>query len=328
MFGRRVDRVPTRARRGHVATAGVAVLLLTACAASGPPRLDRSSGVSPARFVEIAVFADVSCDPASPYWNGGAGDATHCRMKSVSHQIGRLDPDLLLLAGDAQYEYGTPAAYTKSYDRFFGKFRSITYPVSGNHDWGTPGARGFFGYFAGRGPTPKRPWYSVDVPLGASTVHIVGLDSNCPEVGGCGNGSRQHRWLRHDLATHPATCTVAFWHHPFQNSGAYAGDPTVKAYARPLWRTAARHGVDVILNGHDHMYERFAPRNHMRQFTVGTGGKSHYLVTHVASGSRFRDDRHFGVLDLRFTVGGGYAWHFVTARGQVRDRGSGVCGNH
>ncbi len=164
---------------------------------------------------------------------------------------------------------------------------------------------------------PKSGWYSY--ALGA--WHVVVLNSNCAKVGGCERGSPQWRWLRADLAAHRNRCTLAYWHHPRFSSGVHGSDVT---YA-PFWSLLARAKADVVLQGHDHDYERFAPLNGIRSFVVGTGGKSHYPTLWPRSGSIVRNSSTFGVLRLTLRPTG-YAWKFVPVPGGAfTDAGTASC---
>jgi hypothetical protein len=147
------------------------------------------------------------------------------------------------------------------------------------------------------------------------------LNSNCSRIGGCGVGSPQERWLRRDLAAHPARCTVAYWHHPRWSSGLHGSDRTMAV----LWRTLARGGVDVVLSGHDHHYERFAPIDGIRSFVVGTGGRSLYPVLWRLPASRALNVTTFGVLRLTLRPTS-YDWRFVPVAGSTyTDAGRAAC---
>ena len=166
------------------------------------------------------------------------------------------------------------------------RFRGRTRAALGNHEYGSAGARPAKAYFR----LPNRGYYSYD--LGA--WHVVVLNSNCAPAGGCADGSPQQRWLAADLARSTARCTLGYWHHPRFSSGLHGSDRTMAA----LWRTLARAGADVVLAGHDHHYERFAPIDGIRSFVVGTGGRSHYPVLWRVRGSQVVNDTTFGVLRL------------------------------
>jgi hypothetical protein len=125
--------------------------------------------------------------------------------------------------------------------------------VPGNHDYHVPGASGYYNYFGANAGDPQKGYYSYNV----GAWHIVVLNSNCNKIGGCGPESTQEQWLRADLAANPSVCTLAYWHHPLFTSGKHGNDTAV----RPLWQTLYDAGADVVLTGHDHDYERFAPQD-------------------------------------------------------------------
>ena len=147
------------------------------------------------------------------------------------------------------------------------------------------------------------------------------LNSNCARVGGCDVGSPQWRWLRSDLATHPTRCTLAYWHHPRFSSGLHGSTTSMAA----LWDLLARAHADVVLAGHDHDYERFAPQSGIRSFVVGTGGASAYPVVFPIRGSVVHRSGVFGVLRLRLRPGA-YDWRYLPAGGATfADAGSSSC---
>jgi 3',5'-cyclic AMP phosphodiesterase CpdA len=198
-------------------------------------------------------------------------------------------------------------------------------PSPGNHEYQSRGGSGYYDYFGARAGPGRRGWYSWD--LGA--WHLVSLNGNCGKVG-CGPGSGQERWLRADLAAHPARCTLAYWHQPRFSSGlhgSYAG-------VAPLWRALQVAGADVVLSGHDHDYERFAPqtdaarRDDARgivEFVVGTGGVNHYPVFRHAPNSVTHSNFTFGVLALTLRPTS-YSWRFLPERGATyTDAGSASC---
>jgi acid phosphatase type 7 len=269
----------------------------------------------------VVAVGDIACSPSDPHFNGGRGTQDYCRQQAVGRLAARQHPDALLLLGDEQYERGAYAAFRRSFRPAFGALRSVTHPAPGNHEYGTPNARGYFRYFGHRARPNGHSWYSYSV----GSWHVISLNSNCAYIGGCGRSSAEGKWLRADLRRHHAArCTIAYWHHPLHSSGAYATSADTKAAARPLWRAVSSHGVDIVLNGHDHIYERFAPIDGVRQFIVGTGGRSHYTVHKVAAKSRYRLTGHFGVLVLHLRKGS-YRWSFVTTAHHVRDHGVGTC---
>jgi acid phosphatase type 7 len=229
----------------------------------------------------------------------------------------------VLVLGDLQYEDGTAAGFRQVYDPTWGRVRSITHPAIGNHEYESGGG-GYFDHFGAAAGPQGEGWYSFD--LGA--WHLVALNSNCDRVG-CGTGSVQERWLAADLAAHPNRCTLAFWHHPRWSGGEHGDDPLVA----PLLQDLYAAGADVVLNGHDHDYERFAPLDPagapdpargLREFVVGSGGRSHYRVTPSARTQAYTDAT-FGVLELTLRRTG-YDWSFrPEAGGRWTDTGSAGC---
>ena len=242
-----------------------------------------------------------------------AGDIASCRSsgdEQTAAVVART-PGTVAVLGDAVYERGTAAEFRDCYS--WRRFRGRTRAALGNHEYGSPGARPAKAYFR----LPDRGYYSYE--LGA--WHVVVLNSNCGPAGGCAEGSPQQRWLANDLERSPARCTLAYWHHPRYSSGLHGSDETMAA----LWRTLARGGADVVLAGHDHHYERFAPLNGIRSFVVGSGGRSHYPVLWRLPRSEVVNDTTFGVLRLTLRAGA-YDWRFLPVAGaSFRDDGSGSC---
>lgn len=286
----------------------------TATAAAGPP-----TRLAPRVTGPILVAAgDVACPPGMPRTR------TQCNQANTAALVARLHPDAVAALGDLQYETGALAAFRGSFDPTWGRFGARLHPALGNHEYGTPGAAGYFATFGARAGRPGEGWYSYAL----GSWHVVVLNANCDEVG-CGAGSPQQRWLAADLARHPARCTLAYWHQPRFSSGLHGPDMAVA----PLWRTLQAAGADVVLSGHDHDYERFAPqtdagrlspRHGMVQFVVGGGGRSLYPILFTRPNSRARAST-FGV--LRLVLGrDAYAWRFVGEPGErFRDAGVERC---
>jgi calcineurin-like phosphoesterase family protein len=281
----------------------------------------------------IAAAGDIACDPGAPDYNGGAGTLSTCRHKYTSDLLVGGGFDAVLTLGDNQYPSGTLAQYLGSYDPTWGRVKQVTFPIPGNHEYADPGASGYFDYFNGAGNTTGRAgtrghgYYSY----GIGEWHVIALNSNCSKVGGCGQGSPEEQWLRGDLAAHPASCTLAYWHHPRFNSGAQHGnDPAMGAF----WKALYDADAELVLNGHEHVYERFAPQDPsanadpgvgIRQFTVGTGGHSHDGPGAIQANSQVLDYSSFGVLTLELGPTS-YEWRFVPEVGSTfTDSGAGVC---
>jgi acid phosphatase type 7 len=274
----------------------------------------------------IAAAGDIACDPADASFNGGQGTASACRMKATSDLMLGLGLTAVLTLGDNQYENGTLAKYQASYDPSWGRLNAIVRPVPGNHEYLTAGAAGYFSYFGAAAGDPAQGYFSYDL----GSWHLIALNSNCAAVGGCGAGSPQEQWLAADLAAHAGTCTLAYWHHPRFSSGPHGNDATSDAF----WQTLYGAGADVVLNGHDHVYERFAPQSPagaadpaqgIRQFTVGTGGKNLTGISVVRPNSEVRNASAFGVLEMTLHPNG-YTWRFLSASGgAVLDQGASLC---
>jgi calcineurin-like phosphoesterase family protein len=286
----------------------------------------RRTIAQPATTQVIAAAGDIACDPGSPSFQHLEGAADACHMRATANLLTKVDPVVVLTLGDNQYENGTLAKYRRSYDPTWGRLKDRTRPAPGNHEYRTPGAAGYFDYFGAAAGSRSAGWYSFDV----GAWHLIALNSECANVGGCGKGSRQERWLRADLAAHPSACTLAYWHKPRFSSGLHGDDPTYTAFWRALY--AAR--ADVVLVGHDHDYERFAPQRPdgaldpargIREFVVGTGGKTHYGFRTIRRNSQVRNTGTFGVLRLALRPGS-YDWRFLPEPGKhFTDAGHASC---
>ena len=253
----------------------------------------------------------------------GAGDIAECDLPGAEATARLLDriPGTVFTTGDHAYYRGSPDEFARCYEPTWGRHRTRTRPTPGNHDYETPGAFGYFDYF-GETAAPAAPgFYSFD--LGA--WHIISLNSNIA----IGDGSAQLSWLRRDLTVNRARCTLAFWHHPLFSSGTNGPDPRVRA----VWDVLYLEDVEVVVNGHEHTYERFGPQHPsgrpdaargIRQFVVGTGG------AHLSQWSAVRPNSEarasvWGVLKLTLQDAG-YTWEFLPVAGEsFRDSGSDVC---
>jgi acid phosphatase type 7 len=258
----------------------------------------------------------------------GAGDIGRCDDRSdrkTARLVGKI-PGTVFTLGDSAYPDGTREQFRDCYDPTWGKYKKRTRPTAGNHDYHTAGAKPYFNYFRWRAGRP-RGYYSYD----RGAWHIVALNSNCEEVGGCDWRSAQGRWLSTDLDRHRGRCTLAYFHHPLRASGSGYDSPKVK----PFWHILYNYHADVILNGHAHRYERFArispsgersSARGIRQFIVGTGG--------APGGSQQGPDEPRvqakkvgapGVLKLHLGSGF-YHWKFVSVAGRnYTDSGKARC---
>jgi hypothetical protein len=259
----------------------------------------------------------------------GAGDIAKCSTEADEATAKLLDniPGTVFTVGDNAYPSGTASEFKNCYGPSWGRHKSRTRPALGNHEYETAGASGYFGYFGAAAGDPDRGYYSYD----RGEWHVVALNSNCKEVGGCGADSPQGRWLRNDLANHPAECTLAYFHHPLFSSGSDHGDQQI---ARPLWNALYAADADVVIGAHDHSYERFAPqgpdgaRNKergIRQFVVGTGGGTQHGFGKIRPNSQARKAGTPGVLKLTLKPGS-YGWEFVPVAGETfTDSGTKSC---
>jgi Calcineurin-like phosphoesterase len=289
----------------------------------------RYTGVKPAAdpdHVVVAAAGDIACAAdAAGLGDEEANSATSCAMRATADLVGALRPDAVLTLGDTQYPDGSLSRFLAGYDHTWGAFKPITYPVVGNHEYGTSGAAGYFDYFGAAAGDRDAGYYSYDL----GRWHVVALNSECGHVGGCGAGSPQERWLLADLAAHPAACTLAYWHRPRFSSGTHGGDPASTA----LWSDLTAAGADLVLSGHDHDYERFAPLDPAgrpdptgpREFVVGTGGDSFYDLHAPTPGHEAGIADTPGVLGLTLRADG-YDWAFHrTGSPGVGDSGSASC---
>lgn len=264
----------------------------------------------------------------------GAGDIVSCFDLTGAEATAKLIdaiPGTVFAAGDLAYQRGTYEEFIKCYGPTWGRFKSRTRPTPGNHEYNGAPATGYFRYWDGRAGDPGRGYYSYDL----GSWHIIVLNTNCgiTQLGGCAEGSPEETWLKQDLATHPNVCTLAYGHHALFSSGLlpkHAEHPELRAFWQDLYDAHA----DLVLAGHEHSYERFAPQNPegnpdpehgIREIVVGTGGRSHTPLGYAKPNSEVRDDRTYGVLKLTLSPGK-YRWEFIPIPGKTfQDSGEGVC---
>ena len=283
----------------------------------------------------IAAAGDIACAPPA------TRTTTKCHQAATADLLTAGGYTAVLPVGDEQYNCGELSAFNAVYDPTWGKVKSISHPVVGDNEYvgstcSTHGAAGYFSYF-GDAASPQQPgctsackgYYSYDL----GSWHIVALNSECtqPGVGGCGATSAQGKWLKADLAAHPAQCTLAYSHRPYwSDKGGTVS--RIRYFAKTLYAA----GAELLLVGHQHIYERFAPMNPstsevdvtkgLRQFIVGTGGKSQVaLATTPPVNAEVRNTGTFGI--LTFTLHpGSYDWRFVPEAGKTfTDSGSQNC---
>jgi acid phosphatase type 7 len=279
----------------------------------------------------IAAAGDIACGPANPNYNGGAGTAGACQQRATANLLGSRPLDGILPLGDLQYDNPSLGGFLSSYDPTWGRWRQISHPIVGNHEYDDQlGAQGYWDYWNGagkkKGPAGVRGrgWYSFDV----GSWHMVALNSNC-DIVSCRRHSRQMKWLRRDLRKHKGHCVLAYMHHPKFSSGLYEEHQSTGA----IWKVLFRRGADVILTGHDHIYERFAPmgpsgrlrgRRGITEFTVGTGGYVPFSIASPRSANSRFASASFGVLFMRLAQKT-FHWSFVDVGGATLDEGDQAC---
>ncbi len=287
----------------------------------------------------IAILIAAGCGPektpppevAGPPVVVAAGDIASCGTESddaTAELVGGLEGTVLTL-GDNTYPDGSAENYDECYEPTWGQFKERTRPAPGNHEYETEEASAYFDYFGKAAGDPDKGYYSYDL----GSWHVVALNSNCGEGElRCGPGSPQGRWLKEDLAANDEeACTLAYFHHPLFASGSYR--PGIARVGR-LWETLYAAGVDVVLNGHDHNYQRFAPQDPwgranpeggIRQFVVGTGGRSLYEISVPIANTEVHNDDAYGVLKLTLHPKK-YEWEFVPVEGETfSDSGGARC---
>ena len=259
----------------------------------------------------------------------GAGDVGECFRKPASEAEAAKTaalieqiPGTVFVAGDLVYPYGEEEGFRNCYDPTWGRFKARTLPAPGNHDYYAYKAAPYYTYWGQAAGEPGKGYYSVQV----GSWRVIALNSMIE----AGAGSEQERWLRTELKTHAAHCTLAFWHHPLISSGLMGNNPKM----RDIFQALYEGGVDVVINGHDHVYERFALQDAqgqadsergLRVFIVGTGGASLLGFSTVRANSEIRQAGVFGVIKLTLRSDG-YAWDFIPIEGQTfRDSGEGKC---
>jgi hypothetical protein len=298
-------------------------------APSGRPSPIAIASPSPAPSLPSAVDPGASdAANAPPVVLLGAGDIADCALDGArkTADVVAGETGWVFTLGDNAYPDGSPAEFASCYAPTWGRFLDRTIlPAPGNHDWDTDGAAGYRAYFGSRATPDGETWYSMDL----ATWHIVVLDSDCAKVGGCDAGSPQGKWLAADLRASKSRCTLALWHQPRFSSGVHGDDPEVA----PFWDLLHDDGADLVLNGHDHDYERFAPMDPsgkvdkfggMRELVVGTGGAELRGFVRAEPSSEFRQAGSWGVLRLTLYPFQ-YTWEFLPATGQIADGGRTLC---
>ncbi len=277
----------------------------------GPSATSSSNAVDPGRTARVVAVGDVVCEPDMPVTD------EECQYAATADLTSSLEPEVVVALGDLQYETGDIEDFKNGWATSWGRFDDIVTPVPGNHEYGTDAASGYTRYF------DTGPYYERDI--GAWRFYL--LDSNCDHI----DCEQEASWLSEDLASHPGTCTAVAMHHPRWSSSTGHGS---QEQVDGLWTAAVDGGVDLSLSAHDHDYERFAPLDAAgdpadtgpaaTHFVVGTGGRSHYKIGDLVTGSEFTADDVFGVLELTLDPEA-FGWRFVDTDGDVLDEGDRAC---
>ena len=264
----------------------------------------------------------------TPVYFSGAGDISICGQmgddETAEILLNRVGSGLYFSAGDSSNEYGNLYEYQNCFEPSWGQLMPDLRVVPGNHDYYSDPLENYWIYFDGIAGQPGKGWYSFE----HGDWHIVMMNSNCGYVG-CGPSSEQIAWLKQDLSISENQCSLAIWHHPRFNSGITGNADWLYTF----WDVLYEYGVDVVVNGHDHHYERMAKINPqgeadpifgVRSFIVGTGGVSYYGIDQIQPFSEVRITDQFGVIQFELKPRS-YDWQFINVEGEVMDFGSDVC---
>ena len=274
---------------------------------SPPPPVPPIAPPPPGGSVILVGAGDIARD-------GGGSEATAALLDAI--------PGTVFTAGDNAYPDGSASDYARLYAPTWGRHRARTRPAPGNHEYNTSGATAYYQYFGDNAGPSGRGYYSYDL----GDWHIVSLNSNIDMSA----GSAQEQWLRADLAATTQDCTLAYWHHPRFSSGSHGSSTKSQA----IWQALYDAGAEIVIVGHDHNYQRFAPQTPdgredlergIREFVVGTGGSGHYSFGSPIANTEAYNIDTYGVLKLTLSPGA-YSWEFIPVAGQsYRDAGSGTC---
>jgi hypothetical protein len=265
---------------------------------------------------------------STPVYFSGAGDISICGQmgddQTAAILLNWVGSGLYFSAGDSSNENGLIYEYQNCFGPSWGQLLPDLRVVPGNHDYYSDPMQNYWIYFDGVAGEPGQGWYSFE----HGDWHIVMLNSNCGYVG-CGPSSEQIAWLIQDLTLSKNQCSLAIWHHPRFNSGIAGNADWLYAF----WDVLYEYGVDVVVNGHDHHYERMAKINPqgepdrligIRSFIVGTGGASFYEIDQVQPFSEVRILNHFGIIQFELRTDS-YQWKFINVDGEIMDQGSDTC---
>lgn len=274
-------------------------------------------------ILKVVAVGDISC-PDLPV------NSKQCQQQMTASVAASLKPDYVMVLGDLQYGGGSLADFKSFYDKSWGVLKDKTLPVVGNHEYEDASASGYFDYFNGIGKYTgiagdrDKGYYAFD----KAGWRIIVLNSNCWAVGGCTVDSSQGVWFKEQLENNSSACQLVAFHHPRYSSGLHG----VNLGVQPLWELANQYQVELVLSGHDHVYERFAPQDDdgkysevgVRQFVVGTGGRNLYQFVNILANSDKRFNDQFGVLSLILQPTG-YSWQFINTDQKILDSGEAVC---
>jgi Calcineurin-like phosphoesterase len=279
------------------------------------------------------LAGDIACGTSDPDFNAGAGTAGHCHMKTTAKLNQQAAPAAVLALGDEQYNSGSASDFLASYDKSWGVIKSITRPTVGNHEYGTSGAAGYFGYFktASTGGSSCVSGCGGYYSFNLGSWHIVAINTECTRISGgagCAAGSPQEQWLKNDLANNANLCTLVFGHRPRWSSNSFAS-----ADIAPLVTDMYNAGVDVYVAGHSHSYERFsaqnasgaAQTNGITEIVVGTGGSFYTGFATIVPHSVVHKSNIFGVVKMTLHPSS-FSWSFVAdSSTPFTDSGTGSC---
>jgi hypothetical protein len=329
---RRTVEIRTVGTPGHPRVDIDAFVVLTAVAGvtPPPPPPPTPTPTPPPTATPTPTPAPTPTPPVSPVSGEvlvGAGDIASCGLTGDTATANLVSgiAGTVFTAGDNAYETGSTANFRDCYDPTWGPFLGRTFPTAGNHEYETTGAAGYFNYFGARAGEAGKGWYAYDL----GSWRIYALNSNCFVVG-CAAGGEQEQWLRADLGANPRECVLAYWHHPRFSSGQHGNNSEVLA----IWNALYEAGAEVVVNGHDHDYERFRPQTPtavtddargIRQIVVGTGGASLRSFGTIRANSEVRSSSAHGVLKLTLGLST-YSWQFIPVAGRTfTDSGTGTC---
>ena len=313
----------TRGRTAGLLIVALAVLglALLVSARFGHAPVSSPRPTASAREVSGSPVATPGSSPAEAILLA-AGDIGYCAASNddLVGQLAASLPGTIALLGDIAYDNGSASEFANCFDPTWGPLRDRLRPVPGNHEYETKDASGYYDYFGAAAGPRGEGWYSYD--LGG--WHLIAVNSECGAIeGGCeGTDSAELAWLVADLAAHPAECTLAYWHHPRYSSGKHGDDVMTDA----LWAALSDAGADLVLEGHDHHYERIAPVDGIRSFVVGTGGRSLYAWPgSPGPHTEVRNNDTYGLLELTLRPTD-FSWRFVPAAGgSFTDSGTSAC---